>query len=399
MEQPQDFTPHEIVVTPSPFGGQLELVEKSFASLFENSEMKKQLASLRKKYSKIEINSLEDTKLYELVKKGISEVRPLRTATEKKTKELTAEARVFVDKVRNMGADIQAEIAKIEDPLWKEREKYEALQKQKIEDEAKEKAIRKNSRLAKLTNNGCGFNGQWWSINDITIGIQMIEEMTDDSFEDLLQKVIVQNTINQEKEAEQLRLQEEEKQKQAKIKEENDKFAAQLKAQQEELDRKVKEIDAAKEKMKAEQEKLEADKLEAERKAQQAELDRIESENNKIISEYAKQFEDIGFKYDYSDKVWRLKIDGTLISITKQEMLDKSVIYDPIKTQVTELRLVEDEKARLQEEERKAAEQQKLTEAMRFSNYIAELKAITLPELTDAELLAKVNAIQNLLNK
>lgn len=213
------------------YGSQLTVVEKDFATLFEGSDMKKHLSSLKRKYSALKVKDVNDTETYEEIKKAISVVRPLRTAMDKKRKEVNKEAKSFIDSVNDMGAKIQAEIAKIEDPLWVEREKFEALQKEEAERIEKEAKERLDARVSELKENGLQFDGSGaYVINDINVSIQFISELPTEEYQKFLSKVREQNEKNI---AEQKRKEEEaeaERKKQEAIAEQNKKDKEELEA-------------------------------------------------------------------------------------------------------------------------------------------------------------------------
>lgn len=173
-----------------------------FAALFPNSDYKKHLKSLQKKYGSIEINSADDTEAYKLVKSGLSEVRPFRTSVTKKTDIILAEAKKYIKDVNEMKGEFVAEIGKIENPLKEKREKFEQLEIDRENEEKERIAQKKNERLGLLSKNGMTFDGNFWSINDISVGVLEIEKYDDEVFETILGKVIAQNKINLDKEAE-----------------------------------------------------------------------------------------------------------------------------------------------------------------------------------------------------
>ena len=386
------------------YGAQLAVVERDFAMLFDNSDMKKHLATLKRKYSGLKIESLKDVETYEEIKKAISVVRPLRTATDKKRKEINKEAKAFIDTVNDMGKKIQDEIAKIEDNLWIEREKFEALQKEeqeKLERESKEKL---DNRVKELISNGIVFTGVWYGIGQIQVGIQMIQEMSDDDYNDLLSKVKIQNEANiaeikrKDEEAkefqklqDQLRLDNEAKQKALQAQE--DAINAKLKAiadQEAELARKA-------------QEQKEREELEAKQAKEKAERE--------LLAEKAKPFEALGFSFNYSTQQWIKKIgDNYQWDFTKEDILSKGFDFEELNSQI-ELatksendRLAQEEadrqakqKADAEELERKRIELQNDTE--KFAEYLTALQAVPRPILSDPTLVSKLIAITNLLNQ
>lgn len=385
------------------YGAQLAVVERDFAMLFDNSDMKKHLATLKRKYSGLKIESLKDVETYEEIKKAISVVRPLRTATDKKRKEINKEAKAFIDTVNDMGKKIQDEIAKIEDNLWIEREKFEALQKEeqeKLERESKEKL---DTRVKELISNGIVFTGVWYAIGQIQVGIQMIQEMSDDDYNDLLSKVKIQNEANiaeikrKDEEAkefqriqDQLRLDNEAKQKALQAQE--DAINAKLKAiadQEAELARKA-------------QEQKEREELEAKQAKDKAERERL--------AELAKPFQDLGFIYNFNSSQWSLQVGQKAWTITPYTLLANEYDFEEIKSQIESEtrkesdRLAQEEadrqakqKADTEELERKRIELQNDTE--KFAEYLSALQAVPRPILSDQTLVSKLIAITNLINE
>lgn len=385
------------------YGAQLAVVERDFAMLFDNSDMKKHLATLKRKYSGLKIESLKDVETYEEIKKAISVVRPLRTATDKKRKEINKEAKAFIDTVNDMGKKIQDEIAKIEDNLWVEREKFEAFQKEateKAEREAKEKL---DNRVKELIANGIVFTGVWYGIGQIQVGIQMIQEMSDDDYNDLLSKVKIQNEANiaeikrRDEEAkefqriqDQLRLDNEAKQKE-------------LQAQEDALNAKLKAISDAEAELAR---KAQAQKEREELEAKQAQ----EKEERELLAEKSKRYEGLGFHFNYQNNVWGIKVGDYYAVLTKSDILnEEDGQFEGIKEMVDNATKRETERLAQEEADRQAkikanaeeAEKRRLellSETQVFCEWIAKLKAIEPPTLKDEKLLFRVNHIIQSIN-
>ena len=117
--------------------------------------------------------------------------------------------------VDNLANEYQALINPIENEADKKLEVIDtaiAEAEMQAQIKAKEKL---DLRVKMLLESGIAFTGQWYAIGDIAVGIQMIQEMDDSSYEDLLSKVKTQNEANI---AEQKRKDEEaEKERQAQI--------------------------------------------------------------------------------------------------------------------------------------------------------------------------------------
>lgn len=387
---------------------QLQKVEQDFNLLFEGTDMKKHLTSLKKKYAPLKIQSLEDKDIYEDIKKAISVVRPLRTNLEKKVKEANADAKIYIAKVKELGDKFQGEIAKVEDPLWAEREKFEALEKEESVRLAQEKEDRKNLRLAEISQNGCQFNGSWWGINDIQVGVQMIEEMDDTQYDDFIEKVKVQNEINvkeaQRKQQEQallaqqqedLRIENERKQKELDDQRAIfEKQQADFKAQQDLLAKQQQDLRIANEKAQKDAEARElAIQKEKEEKAKQ---EKLEAER-KLLAERALPYEKLGFKHNYTKGTWEISI-GQLYSleITKVELISDLLSYDIVSKNVSEYRAKEE--ARLAEVEKQKEEERikLMNEKDAYNDYITRLLNVQAPNLENEQLKNSINSIVSL---
>ena len=388
----------------SKYGSQLTVVEKDFATLFEGSDMKKHLSSLKRKYSGLKVKDVNDTETYEEIKKAISVVRPLRTAMDKKRKEVNKEAKSFIDSVNDMGAKIQAEIAKIEDPLWSEREKFENLQKEEAERAEKVAKEKLDNRVSELISNGIVFTGMWYGIGQIQVGIQMIQEMSDDDYNDLLSKVKVQNDLNI---SEQKRKDEEaqaEKEKQETLRKENEAKQKALQEQEDALNAKLKAI--------ADQEKAIADKLKAQKELEEKQaLEAKQKAEDELVAMNAKQYEGLGFKYSFQHKLWTIQIGTYHSTITREMVLaNEESTYHRISTEVSTAtqkeneRLAQEELARQAKIKSDAEEIEKkrrelLDDTEKFNEYISALSAIEPPLLNNKELRDKVKEIIKAINQ
>ncbi len=402
QQEVQDTEILETVNHATKYGAQLAIVEKDFAQLFENSDMKKHLAALKRKYGGLKIESLEDTETYEEIKKAISVVRPLRTSTDKKRKEINKEAKAFIDTVNSMGAKIQEEIAKIEDNLWAQREKFENLQKaeaERIEKEAKE---RTDNRVKELIANGIVFTGVWYGINQIQVGIQMIQQMSDEDYNDLLSKVKVQNDLNI---AEKIRIENEAKleaEKQEAQRKENEAKAKALQEQEDAINAKLKAI--------ADAEKALADKEKAQKELEEKQArDAKEKADRELLAERAKPFQDLGFMYNFNSSQWSLQIGQKAWTMTKHTLLSNEYDFEEIKSQIELATKAENERIANEEIERQnkikadAEEIERkrkslLDDTQKYNEYISKLNSIEPPLLKDKELSAKIKTILNLIN-
>lgn len=412
QQETQDTEILETVNHNSKYGAQLVVVQRDFAQLFENSDMKKHLASLKRKYSGLKIESLNDVEIYEEIKKAISVVRPLRTATDKKRKEINKEAKEFIESVNDMGAKIQAEIAKVEDHLWAEREKFEKLQKEEAERAEKEAKEKLDSRVNELKENGLQFDGIGsYAINDINVGIQFIQELPDSEYQTFLSKVQKQNELNI---AEQKRKEEEAKaetEKQEAIRKENERLAAELKEKEDALNAKLKEIADA-EKALADKEKAQKELEEKQEKERKEEERRQkEYEQEVAIGQKMSRYEDLGMKYSYVNKRLEWSNGSRSIYIDKDIFLNEpenlfTDTEEGIKLGIkekeehdakVEAERIAKQKADAEEAERKRKEL--LSEQQLFAEWLSELQRITPPTLNDEVLKVKIINILNLIKQ
>lgn len=386
---------------------QLVQVEKSFATLFENSDMKKHLAELKKKYGKLKVTSLNDKDTYEEVKKAISVVRPLRTGLEKKSKELKEDAQTYIKLVNSQEKFIQAEVAKIEEPLWVEREKYEAMQKAEAERIERETQERYDNRMAELKSNGLKFDGEMYSIREISIDAMFVKGIDDEKYNSLLEKVKVANALNvkeeeeRQAEAERQRIADElEKKKVEDARLENERIQAQLKAQQDALQKQMDDfnrmkkeeedkIQAEKDRIERERKQKEADEakaqLEKEQEAQRlAEQQRIDAEN-KIIAEKAIHFNGL-LAYNFNTQGWSRQVEDESFILFRKDVLADDFNAKEYAEKV--------QKALTKQELRIEQERQSmLNDTQKVTEYISKLKEVQVPLLENSELNTRLKQL------
>jgi hypothetical protein len=386
---------------------QLVQVEKSFATLFENSDMKKHLAELKKKYGKLKVTSLDDKDTYEEVKKAISVVRPLRTGLEKKSKELKEDAQIYIKLVNSQEKFIQAEVAKIEEPLWVEREKYEAMQKAEAERIEREAQERYDNRMTELKSNGLKFDGEMYSIREISIDAMFVKGIDDEKYNSLLEKVKVANALNvkeeeeRQAEAERQRIADElEKKKIEDARLENERIQVQLKAQQDALQKQMddfnrmkkeeeEKIQAEKDKIERERKQKEADEakaqLEKEQEAQRlAEQQRIDAEN-KTIAEKAVHFNGL-LAYNFNTQGWSRQVGEESFILFRKDVLaddfNAKEYAEKVQVAITKQELrIEQERQSLLDDETKIKE------------YISKLKEVAVPLLENSELNTRLKQL------
>jgi len=386
---------------------QLVQVEKSFATLFENSDMKKHLAELKKKYGKLKVTSLDDKDTYEEVKKAISVVRPLRTGLEKKSKELKEDAQTYIKLVNSQEKFIQAEVAKIEEPLWVEREKYEAMLKAEAERIEKETQERYDNRMTELKSNGLKFDGEMYSVREISIDAMYVKGIDDEKYNSLLEKVKVANALNikeeeeRQAEAERQRIADElEKKKVEDARLENERIQAQLKAQQDALQKQMDDfnrmkkeeedkIQAEKDRIERERKQKEADEakaqLEKEQEAQRlAEQQRIDAEN-KIIAEKAIHFNGL-LAYNFNTQGWSRQVEDESFILFRKDVLADDFNAKEYAEKVQ--KALTNQELRIEQER-----QSMLNDTQKVTEYISKLKEVQVPLLENSELNTRLKQL------
>jgi hypothetical protein len=386
---------------------QLVQVEKSFATLFENSDMKKHLAELKKKYGKLKVTSLDDKDTYEEVKKAISVVRPLRTGLEKKSKELKEDAQIYIKLVNSQEKFIQAEVAKIEEPLWVEREKYEAMQKAEAERIEREAQERYDNRMTELKSNGLKFDGEMYSVREISIDAMYVKGIDDEKYNSLLEKVKVANALNikeeeeRQAEAERQRIADElEKKKVEDARLENERIQAQLKAQQDALQKQMDDfnrmkkeeedkIQAEKDRIERERKQKEADEakaqLEKEQEAQRlAEQQRIDAEN-KIIAEKAIHFNGL-LAYNFNTQGWSRQVEDESFILFRKDVLADDFNAKEYAEKVQ--KALTNQELRIEQER-----QSMLNDTQKVTEYISKLKEVQVPLLENSELNTRLKQL------
>jgi len=292
----------------------IQNAERSFSELVKDSNIEKRAKELKAQLKKITITGIEDKDNYKKVKEISKESSKLRIAIEARRKEQKADYITVGKKIDELAGTYQLLINPVEDDADKKLEAIDNLKKEAEEKAAREKEELKQSRIAELVANGCPFTGSWWVINDISLGVQQIEESTTEQWDAMIAKVKSENEKNiaaqklkEEQEAE-------EKRKQDAIKEENDRVAAQLKKQQDDLAEQQAKF--AQEQAEFARKQREAD----EAKAKQ-EKDQAEAKERQTLTANAKPFEDIGYKFIYNEQYWLLTIGNNHHKIDKSAML------------------------------------------------------------------------------
>ena len=250
----------------------------------------KKLAEYREKFIGLSADTKEG---YEEVRKAIAVCRTTRTGVDKKRKELTEEAREWIDVANAEAKRLIVALEAIEEPL--------KAKKQAVDDERERvKAAAEAARARKINDRLSRFLNEAGA----PCSVQEAETWTDEQFESALTIAKAAHQANlkaeQEAEAERQRIETEKQEAFARQQQEMARQQKELQqqraeidrlkaAQQAELDRIREEQEAAKraheadlariQAEQAEKDRVEREKIEAERAALQAEKDRIEEKN------------------------------------------------------------------------------------------------------------------------
>ncbi len=430
------FTPVEVVEN-----HQLVLpTEKDFEVVLMG-KVDDRIAEVSKELSKLLKGSHTDKKAYNAMKDFKNKIIvKMRTGTSGRADELLEDARKYTNKVHEIKKSIIEKVqTKLEFKAVEWLDVADRIAKEEENRKIKEAQERFDSRLKELELNGVSFNGQWYAINDIAIGKQMLEEMNDEVYADLLAKVKVQNEANikeaQRKIQEQALLaqqQENLRLENERQKAELDKMKADLELQQKQMADAKKEIreqqlapyivfirdysgllgmsdeDYQKEfedikkgaqlqwehdkKQKEEEAKL-AEKKEREAKEAQQKLEA----ERKLLAERALPYEELGFKHNYTKGTWEISI-GELYSleITKIELLENLLSYDIVSKNVSEYRAKEEARLAEVEKQKEDARIKLMNEKDAFNDYITRLLNVQAPNLENEQFRNSIISITSL---
>ena len=179
------------------------------------------IAELKKRFKGLRIKDRDDKKNIEAVSAGYKEVVKVRTALEKKRKEIKEP---FI----KIGKDIDAEakrltalIMEVETPLEAEYGKVKKWETEDAERKEQERQELIKKRVSELTESGLVFTGEFYAINEISMDIVTIEKMSEADYDFLVAKVKIEKKKNDDVEAKRLAEEAAEKQRQAEIAEQN----------------------------------------------------------------------------------------------------------------------------------------------------------------------------------
>ncbi len=448
--QEQGFTPVEVVES-----HQLVLpTEKDFELIFMG-KVDERIAEVGKELSKLLKGSHTDKKAYNAMKDFKNKtIVKMRTGTNDRADKLLIDARNYTNKVHEIKKGIIEKVqTKLESKALAWLEEADRLAKEEEDRIAKEKKDRFDARIKEVIDSGASFNGQWYGINDITIGVQMLEEMSEELYQDLITKIKTQAELN----AEAKRKEEEERNRLAELAEnqrkENERIANELAEQKAKLEKEKADMEEELRKMNEEKtrmrnevrasklsphivfirdytkvlnlpdEEFEAElsnlKLEQEKhlefEAQKAKQEREEAKAREIerqtLAEKSKPLAELGFVYDFKTETWAIRVGTYNQALTKQEVIEiEAKRIELISTEIALARqeladkilaeeLAEKKAKELAEKQEEEARKALLSDKQSFNEYVAELKKVSQPIIKDAELSSKLNSIVNLLKE
>lgn len=318
----------------------VQIAEKSFEQVFIEKGGEEKQKELVKKMKKVMALPKEETvTTLEEAKKVKREFAKVRTALEDVRKEIKRDIIDSGKAVDEVSDRFKVKFTVHEDKLGTFITELETLQEEKkLAEEKRIDGLKKN-RIAELESNGCVFQGQWWAINDISLGTQQIQEMPEESWVDLIAKVKVQNELNIKAKKEKEEADAAESKRLDDLRIANEAAAAALKKQQDDFAAQQaafakQQADFAAAQQKAEEEKKQAEQAE-ENKRIQAEKDEKEKQERETLAVNAKPFEELGYKHNYSTGDWEITVGIHSHPISKADMLElREGFYDEIKSMV-----------------------------------------------------------------
>lgn len=302
----------------------------------------KTIAEWSEKFMPLKIDGIKDREGYDKVREARLFMKGRRIEVEKTSKLLKADALAFQRAVNDEEKRIVGLMDQIETHLSDQEEAYETEKQRVKEEKERQEQQRFNQRNSLLLTNGCAFNGDSYSIAELSIMQSDIRYISDEAFDGFLDKVKIEHEKELEAKAEAERLQREETER--------------LKAEREEL-----------EKMRAEQEK--------QRQEIQRQKDEIEAEKNRQAQA----------KIDHENKV-RADEQAKQRAIELKKAQEESA--KRAKSELLEKQRLEKEKA--EEQARKAKARDERLEALKpvkqkLTDFANMVSAIEIPALNDVE--------------
>ena len=322
-------------------GSELKSLQGRAIAKYSNLVSDKKLAEYREKFSGL---SAETREGYEEVRKAIAVCRTTRTGVDKKRKELTEEAREWIEIANAEAKRLIVALEAIEEPLKAKKQAVDD-ERERVKAAAEAARARKiNDRLSRFLNEA-----------GVTCSVQEAETWTDDQFESALTIARVAHQVvlkaEQEAEAERQRI-------------EAEKHDAFLKQQQE-----------------LEQRRAEIDRLKAE---QQAELHRMREEQEAARRAHEAELASIQAEQAEKDRVEREKIEAE--ELAKQEAVRQA--EETAKAEAEQKALAERaEQNRIEEQKRIEALRPDLEKIEKYkASVLSALESVERPELQSKNL-------------
>lgn len=193
------------------------------------------IAELKEKYSGITFTSLEDKQNVKLIERAYQEVKKYRTGIENKRKELKKEYLETGRAIDGEAKRLTELLLEIEDPL---AEQYalikEAKEAEKIRKEQEKKAVLLK-RVETLEEAGLEFDGNFYSLGNISLDITTIEQLPQEAYENLLTRVGEEKTRLEKEEQERIRAEQEKAEQERLEAERKEKERQQLEAEKQEM--------------------------------------------------------------------------------------------------------------------------------------------------------------------
>lgn len=193
------------------------------------------IAELKEKYSGITFTSLEDKQNVKLIESAYQEVKKYRTGIENKRKELKKEYLETGRAIDGEAKRLTELLLEIEDPL---AEQYalikEAKEAEKIRKEQEKKAVLLK-RVETLEEAGLEFDGNFYSLGNISLDIATIEQLPQEAYENLLTRVGEEKTRLEKEEQERIKAEQEKAEQERLEAERREKERQQLEAEKQEM--------------------------------------------------------------------------------------------------------------------------------------------------------------------
>lgn len=237
--------------------------EQITTELVKHNVTEAKIAELKEKYLPLQIKGIDDKETYLIVKEARKEVKALRVMAEKLCKKgrenAVAIQKAWVAKEK----EVTGQIGEVEDHLEKQEKEFDEqvkAEKLRRQREQEEQFIMRNQVLSGL---GVLYSDGFYTLGEVSFEMSLIKECDSDIWEaDVLPKFQEAYQKDAAERLEQERIQQERE--------------AEMKRQQEELDRKQREIEQREAALKAAQEEQERKQREEEAKKQTEERARIE---------------------------------------------------------------------------------------------------------------------------